>query len=96
MIKENMTDPLAVLLKLSEEIQEMIAKGELMPRGPYYQRKKRVQTSYLGLYAIQAGRILVNERFTTFNSAKAWGLWNYKGREIGWQVVKLHPVPCIG
>ena len=43
-----------------------------------------------GRYRIQhLGKILRAIRFTSFQAAEKWGLWNYKGRHENWRVVKV-------
>jgi hypothetical protein len=83
-------DPLKQLVKSSEEIADMKAKGLLS--GTLVKNFLRKDFgSGQGLFAVRNGKHLVHKRFRTLNIAKAWGYWNYKG-DKGWEVVRLVPV----
>jgi len=89
--EEEEKDPLEALFKSKSEIEEMMTNGELV--NPYKNTVKRgTRDGGLGLYAIQCGRHLVNKRFQSYQDAKSWGEWNYKGKG-NWRVVLLEATP---
>jgi hypothetical protein len=75
-------DPLDILLKTTEEIEEMKSKGIILSIGnnEYSKKlKKQKRANIKEGIAVKHGEIIVNGRFETREKALEWAKYNYNG-----------------